>query len=391
MFIIRDWISPEEYDYGLEGGNKFIQSFLTIRDFHTSELKEVRQYLRKTFDSITCFLMPYPGKATARNSSFDGRWSDIEEEFVDTMKELFPILLAPENLTVKTINGMPVKAFELSIHIKDYVNLFKSENLPEAKTIYESTLDNQFQILISKAVEVYLQSVSLYQDHIRNKTEIDQLHNVSKSLALKYFNEEKKFGKPEDGLVYDKELDAKLEKALSDWKPVKLEFLDKIGVEQAKTDAQKQLANDAGERNEIAMHEVKKADKNYIELQKQISQARYDSEESRREAEILKKKFAHAVKERQEALSRETETRNQLEEIKQRLENFEKQLLLERENSAKQVKERMSVVRKRDGVLQWFGNIGIEVFNFFGFIGKSLQSLFKSDQQRRNDFDYRHY
>lgn len=376
MFIIRDWISPEEYNYGLDGGNKFIKMFLRIKDFHTTELKAVRNHMQKTFESIDCFLMPYPGKAAARNSSFDGRWSEIDEEFVDTMKELFPIILAPANLTVKTINGVPIKAFELSVYIRQYVDLFKSENLPEAKTIYESTLDNQFQILMSKSVEAYLESISAFQDHIKDVSEVDQLHNIAKSLALKYFDEEKKFGSREEGEVYHEELEAKLEKALSEWKPVKLEFLEKIKIEQGKADVQNKLAVDAEKRDKNAKHEYVMADQKYNDLQKQIAQAKYDNAESRREAGIVRAKLDQAEKERNQALQKEIETRRYYEEMRQKSEYFQAQLLIEKQNAAKRVNERVVRVRKRDGILQWFADGVFGVFNIFGSIVSAVGRIF---------------
>lgn len=378
MFIIRDWISPEEYEYGFSGGNKFIKTILEVKDFHTTELKTVRQYLQKTFERIDCFLMPYPGKSVARNSSYDGRWKDIDEEFVDTMKELFPIVLAPSNLTVKTINGVAVKAFELSVYVKQYVDLFKSENMPEAKSIYDSTLDKQFQILMSKAVEVYLESISLYQEQIKNKTEVDQLHDISKSVALKYFEEEKKFGKSEDALSYQKELNDKLEKAFNEWKPVTLEFLEKIKNEQGKAEAQHKLANEAEKRDEQAKQESELADKKYIELKKQIAQARYDTEESRREAEIIKQKLAQAERERQDALQNEQQARRYYEEMKQKAEMYEQQLAVERQNNAQRVQQRVVVVRKRDGILQWFAR---GVSSFFTFITKPIRNLFSPNRR----------
>lgn len=380
MFLIRDWISPEEYNYGLQGGNDFIKSFLKIKDFHTNELKTVREYLQKTFESISCFLMPYPGRATARNSSFDGHWSDIDEEFVDTMKELFPAILSPANLTVKTINGVPIKAFELSVYVRQYVDLFKSENLPEAKSIYESTLDNQFQILMSKAVEIYLESISLYQEHIKDTPEVYQLHNVSKALALRYFDEEKKFGNKEDATVYETELDEKLEKAFNEWKPVTMEFLEKIRAEQGKADAQKNLASEAGKRDEKAKAQAELADKKYIELQKQIAQARYDSVESRREAELVRKKLVKAERERAEALQKEQETRKYFEEMQKQSEFYEQQLNLERQKASERVKERVVYVRQRDGIGQWFGKVGAGILGFFKFVGNAVKKVFVGDR-----------
>lgn len=378
MFVIRDWTSPEEYDYGFNGGKRFIKSVLTVRDFHTAELKTVREYLQKTFERIDCFLMPYPGKVVARNSSYDGRWQQIDEEFVETMEELFPIILSPNNLTVKTMNGVPIKAFELSVYVKQYVDLFKSENMPEAKSIYDSTLDKQFQILISKCVEVYLESISLYQEQIKNKSEVDQLHDISKSVALKFFENEKKFGSNEDSKLYLKELEEKLEKALNEWKPVTLEFLEKIKDEQSKADKQHQLAEVAHRRDQQAKQESEVADHKYMNLKEEIEQIRYDTAESRREGEILKRKFAQAEREREEAITREKETRQQFEQAKQKADSYEKLLAVERQNNAKNVQKKVVVVRKQYGLLQWMAD---GFFGFFGFLGDAVKGLFSPSQK----------
>ena len=368
MFLIRDWNQPEEYNYGFEGGKKFIKSFLKVKDFHTAELKQVREFLKNTFEDISGFLMPYPGKTVARNSSFDGRWSEIDEDFVETMKELFPILLAPANLTVKTLNGMPLKAFELSVYIKQYVDLFKSENLPEAKSIYESTVDNQLQILISKSVELYLQLISGSQDKIINKAEVDKVHKVGKLLALRYFNEQKKFGTPEEAMIYQKELEEKLEKALDDWKPVKLEFLQKIEKEQAKADVQKNLALDAKNREVIAKQEATHVDHKYVQLQKQIAQALNDTHESRREAAILKQKFAQLEVARQNALLREQEARQHFQKVQKQLETIEAQLVIEKEKAAQRFNEQVGEIRKRDSVLKYLGGVVVGFFKSFWFV-----------------------
>lgn len=365
MFLIRDWVSPEEFDYGLEGGNRFIKRFLAVKDFHTAELKTVREYLQNTFESVSCFLMPYPGKTTVRNSSFDGRWSAIDEEFVDIMKELMPAILSPGNLTIKTVNGSPIKAFELSVYVKQYVDLFKDENLPEAKSIYESTLDNQFQILMSKAVEVYLQSVSLYQDKIQDDSEVDRLHQISKNLALKYFNDEKKFGKAEEGLTYHKQLEGNIEKAGKEWMPITLEFLSKIGQEQAKADKQNKLAVSAEKRNENAREEAKDAGEIYLDLQAKISQARSDTEESRREAAIIRKQLEQAESQRNIAIQKEQEARAYYEEMKKKAEFFEEQLIAERQESKLQFDKKVQTVRENHGIFQWFKMLGVKIFSFF--------------------------
>lgn len=79
--------------------------------------------------------MPHPGLRIATNPKFDGRLSEIESEFKEQLKKLIPMLLAPENLVTKKINGQVVKAKELLEYFKSYIKIYKGDELPEPKSM----------------------------------------------------------------------------------------------------------------------------------------------------------------------------------------------------------------------------------------------------------------
>ncbi|KAG5673110.1 hypothetical protein PVAND_003184 [Polypedilum vanderplanki] len=376
IFLIRDWGSPDEYDYGLKGGNEFLKAFLKIKDYHTDELRKVRLHIQKTFENVNGFLMPYPGKIVARNSSYDGNWKKIDEDFVDAMKELIHLIFEPKNLVTKTINGVAVKAFELAVYIKQYVELFKSESLPEAKSIYESTLDNQFQILMGKSVEIYLQSIQLYQNNITKESEILSLHNISKAFSLKYFDQEKKFGNSEESLIYQNELEGKLEKAYDEWRPITLEFLEKIKVEQEKADKQKILAEEAKLKDEDAKKKAELIEKKYQELLEQMKNIRTDTLESKKEAELMKAKLALAERERKSALEEQQRQRKYYEVMRQQNEQLQNLLLHERHENQQKMQEQVQHIRKRDGVSQFFSDVTDFVGGIVAGIAQGFSAAF---------------
>lgn len=297
--------------------------------------------------------MPHPGKVVARNSSYDGRWSAMDEDFIATLKELVPILLAPKNLNVKTVNGVTVKAFEIAVYIKQYIELFKSESLPEAKTIYDSTIDNQFQILLSKAVEVYLQSIQFYQNNITAKNEIESLHNISKSIAVKHFDDEKKFGNEQEVTKYREDLIDKLEKAYNEWKPITLEFLDSIKEEHAEAEKQKVLAEKAKASRENFENQAVTLERQYQELKARLDNAKLDTQESRREAEMLRKKLAQTDREHKEALDRAEMQRQQQEELHKRVSQLERQLEYERQIASQRMQNRVREMKRNEGFLNF--------------------------------------
>lgn len=62
---------------------------------------------------------------------------DITEQFRVLLLELVPSLLDPNNLTPKIINGDVVRAQGLLEFFKRYVDIFNSDDLPEATTIFQ--------------------------------------------------------------------------------------------------------------------------------------------------------------------------------------------------------------------------------------------------------------
>lgn len=135
QFLVRDWSYPYEFEYGAEGGQRILERRLQISDVQHPELQSLRKHITSCFSDISCFLMPHPGLSIATNPKFDGRLSEIEGQFKTHLKELIPLLLAPENLVTKKINGQVVKSKELLEYFKSYIKMYKGDELPEPKSM----------------------------------------------------------------------------------------------------------------------------------------------------------------------------------------------------------------------------------------------------------------
>lgn len=79
--------------------------------------------------------MPHPGLKVATSPTFDGRLSDIDTEFKKYLQIFIPMLLAPENLVLKQINGQKVKARDLIQYFKSYIQIYSGNDLPEPKSM----------------------------------------------------------------------------------------------------------------------------------------------------------------------------------------------------------------------------------------------------------------
>lgn len=135
QFLVRDWSFPYEAEYGAVGGQQLLQRRLEVSERQHPELQSLRRHITSCFTEIGCFLMPHPGLTVATNPTFDGRLASIEPVFKQSLKGLVPMLLAPESLIVKSINGQKVRARDLIQYFKSYMAIYKGTELPEPKSM----------------------------------------------------------------------------------------------------------------------------------------------------------------------------------------------------------------------------------------------------------------
>ena len=62
---------------------------------------------------------------------------DIDESFLDSVSDFVTLLLSPENLVLKTVNGVKLKAEDFMCYITEYCNILKDGDLPKMETIFK--------------------------------------------------------------------------------------------------------------------------------------------------------------------------------------------------------------------------------------------------------------
>lgn len=235
LFLIRDWNNPDEYEFGMGGGEQYLKEVLKIKANQKPELKSVRQFISASFDQLNCCLLPYPGKHVARIRDYDGRWKLMDQEFKEELVIIIEKLLGPDNLVLKKINGKDLKCLELKEYIESYFKLFQSDTLPQAQSIYESTIDKQMNILISKCLDSYKENIVKNQDLLEEGT-LHIFHEMSKNKTLIIFKDEKKMGNNEHEKKYKSQLDTQMEKLYLEWKDRTEKNLKNLKNEKQKTE-----------------------------------------------------------------------------------------------------------------------------------------------------------
>ncbi|KAL7017428.1 hypothetical protein ACKWTF_010373 [Chironomus riparius] len=377
LVLIRDWNGVDEYRYGLRGGNAYLNRFLEIKDHQSKELQSVRRYIKSSFKNINCVLMPYPGKTVAVDKRFDGRWISIDDDFVTIMTELFNHLF--KELKPKMINGKAIKSDELLVFINSYVESFKNDSMPEAVSIYESTMDKQFSILMAKSVDLYVEAVSSFDGEVSTEQDINKLHLAAKEKALKYFNSEKKFGSNADGFNHRKELIAKIDENFKQWKAVTLSQLRKLQEQKTHRIEQEQLLEEAQEKDEEARKQAKEATAKLEAAQRALSSIKSDNQQARREVEQLKARIAEAQNLYEQAAQKETQSKEWLQKLQNDKEFYEQEYNKLREQSAQNIGKELNLFKSEDG-LAGIIKAGKAFYEQFKGVIDYVKNWFKGDE-----------
>ncbi|XP_046422909.1 atlastin [Neodiprion fabricii] len=221
QFLVRDWSFPYEADYGAEGGKKILQRRLEISSRQHPELQSLRRHIKSCFSDISCFLMPHPGLKVATNPNFDGRLAEIESEFKVQLKTLVPMLLAPENLVTKKIDGQVVKARDLLEYFKSYIKIYKGDELPEPKSMLVATAEANNLSAVAEAKDLYsqmMENVCGGAKPFLATAHLESEHQRCVDRALYQFSNKRKMGGDEFSQTYMEKLQKDMDDAFQQFK-----------------------------------------------------------------------------------------------------------------------------------------------------------------------------
>ncbi|XP_049878146.1 atlastin isoform X1 [Pectinophora gossypiella] len=221
QFLVRDWSFPYEAPYGADGGRTILQRRLKVSDKQHPELQSLRKHITSCFSEIACFLMPHPGLRVATNPQFDGRLADIEPEFKRSLQQLVPMLLSPQNLVPKLINGQRVKAKDLVQYFKSYMNIYKGNELPEPKSMLVATAEANNLTAVAEAKEVYtllMEEVCGGAKPYLQSQLLEAEHGRARDKALHAFHAKRKMGGDEFSQSYCEQLTTDLEEQFNQFR-----------------------------------------------------------------------------------------------------------------------------------------------------------------------------
>ncbi|XP_072141161.1 atlastin-1-like isoform X2 [Dermacentor andersoni] len=101
-FLVRDWMSPSEIEYGAKGGRKLLDKRLTIAPGQDEDLRRLREKIRSCFKTIRSFLMPFPGEKVTEVASIRAAM-EIALDFYTT--SMLKVWQGPGDVTREIMQG----------------------------------------------------------------------------------------------------------------------------------------------------------------------------------------------------------------------------------------------------------------------------------------------
>lgn len=144
ILIIRDWPNAHEFSYGWSP--ELVAKKLEENNNQTTDMRMLRQRIKSSFEKINSFLLPHPGLIVTK-PDFQGDLQQTTNDFRNSVKELTESIFAPENLSIKKINGEAIRVRDLMTYFEIYATICNGDTLPEPKSIFTV---NKYVTLIFK-------------------------------------------------------------------------------------------------------------------------------------------------------------------------------------------------------------------------------------------------
>lgn len=132
IFLVRNWPYSYQNRYGYS--EAVTEQKLAKTKNQSDEMRLLRTRIPSVIDSIQTFLMAHPGSVVLEEN-FKGKLCGINKEFIKCVEQFVPSILAPENLTVRQINGQKMRICDFQTYLKTFVDAFNLNEIPTPQTL----------------------------------------------------------------------------------------------------------------------------------------------------------------------------------------------------------------------------------------------------------------
>jgi hypothetical protein len=155
--------------------------------------------------------MPNPGHEVVDNKSFDGRWAELNKDFVTYLKTLISEEFSPKNLLKKKVFGEDATAQMLYEAIRSFQQILNSPDVPSGRSMYNLFAKNHLDKLLYSLFDGYKKLIEEKAKSVKSVEELNKTHCAIVNDLKKNYDESKKIGNEKLQQNYHKKLMTKIE------------------------------------------------------------------------------------------------------------------------------------------------------------------------------------
>ena len=152
----------------------------------------------------------------------------MDEEFKEELIHLIEHLLCARKLVAKIFNKHKLNGSDFFTYVTNLFKVFQLPSLPQAQTIFESTVERQLRNLINLCFNDYKSSVKEELYAVTNASMIQILHEKCKFKAILKFNETQKMGNDRHHAKFKDILESFITKEFNLWKSEKENYFKEL-------------------------------------------------------------------------------------------------------------------------------------------------------------------
>ncbi|KAF6214032.1 hypothetical protein GE061_011762 [Apolygus lucorum] len=189
LFVVRGWDKPTQYDFGRDGGQRYLIESIFHGFKSDPDRLKTRQNLTSSFEEIKCFLMADFG---LRIGLVKQRFTEESNLFMEHFRILVQTVMAPDNLILKRQGGQFMTVERLVYYIKMWLDQLNKAKPPSLNSMYHPEKLANYLVLRKKAVELYTSRMIEMGSEGPKFVEPAELmiwHREAKMMAVNYFEE----------------------------------------------------------------------------------------------------------------------------------------------------------------------------------------------------------
>lgn len=192
LFLIRDWPYPDEYKYGFNGGQTYLDWRLSVGMNTPEEGRKVRENIKSYYENVSCFLMPHPGMIVSRKT-FRGELKDLEEDFTVQLQTFVDVLVT-RIVSPKRIASADMTGRQLMEYFKSYFTIFQNGSIPAPQTMLDATAEAANRAAMSTAQDYYLDKMNEAVSGTPEPNELEARNQEIMTEAFAIFDRVPKIG-----------------------------------------------------------------------------------------------------------------------------------------------------------------------------------------------------